>query len=66
MVGKVKCPVCGNLIEDYPCEICTVCDWERDYCGEHYPDKAIEPNGISLNQARKEWFEKQNKIEKRL
>ena len=59
MEGKVKCPVCGNLMDDNPYEICTECDWERDYCGEHYPNRAIAPNNISLNDARTAWQEKQ-------
>ena len=49
------CPVCGAEMEDYPCEICKVCDWEADWYQEKYPDDDAGPNHISLNQARAEW-----------
>lgn len=54
MTAKRSCPVCGNEMEDFPCEICKVCDWYQ----EKFPDKACAPNRVSLYQARKQWKEK--------
>lgn len=58
MVAKRKCAVCGNLIDDYPCEICPVCDWERDDYQEACPNIDGCANKLSLNQARQIWQEK--------
>ena len=58
MTAKRSCPVCGNEMEDFPCEICKVCDWESDWYQEKLPDKACAPNCVSLYQARKQWKEK--------
>ena len=57
--NKVKCSVCGNLIDDIPYEICPVCDWERDLIQEEFPDEEGWANDMSLNQARKDWAKKQ-------
>lgn len=58
MTAKRSCPVCGNEMEDFPCEICKVCDWESDWYQEKFPDKACAANRVSLYQARKQWKEK--------
>ena len=31
MVKFRICPVCGSKVEDFPCEICEVCNWEADW-----------------------------------
>ena len=31
MVKFRICPVCGSKVEDLPCEICEVCNWEADW-----------------------------------
>lgn len=55
MANFCNCPVCGHPMEDVPCEICEVCDWERDWYQEECPDVACAPNHISLNAARAAW-----------
>lgn len=49
------CPVCGSKMGELPCDICPTCNWEQDECGEKHPAKAMAPNNVSLNQARKAW-----------
>ena len=64
MKDKVKCSVCGNLIDNIPYEICPVCDWERDLYQEEFPDAEGCANDMSLNQARAEWAKKHKKEDK--
>ncbi len=59
MANTRICPVCGAEMEDFPCEICKVCDWESDWYQEECPESDAGPNHISLNQARAEWKAKQ-------
>lgn len=53
----IKCPVCGKYefekLGDY--STCPVCWWENDRYQYKYPDESCGANGISLNQARKNY-----------
>lgn len=50
---KTKCAVCGNEIDRF--DICDICDWQDDGLDSRDPDKAIGPNKISLNEAKKHY-----------
>ena len=55
---KYQCPCCGfyTLEENASGEICPVCFWERDKASEEEPGfEGGANNGISLNQARKNY-----------
>lgn len=52
MVKFRICPVCGSKVEDLPCEICEICNWEADWYQEEFPDSDAGPNALTLNQAR--------------
>ena len=55
---KYPCPCCGNYtLDDEPghFDICPVCRWEDDNIQSFYPDYEGGANGISLNQARKNY-----------
>ena len=53
----MKCPVCGKyeFEEKNDHDICPYCDWENDNYEYRYPDSSGGANGISLNQARKNY-----------
>ena len=61
MVAKRNCPVCGEEMEDFPCEICKNCYWEKDWYQEEFPDIDGCANEMSLNQA-KEAYKKGLKV----
>ena len=60
---RIKCPCCGyltivdkedkNLIQD----VCPVCFWQYNTKAINNPDEIIEPNVVSLNEARKNYKE---------
>ena len=60
---RIKCPCCGyltivdkedkNLIQD----VCPVCFWQYNTEAINNPDKIIEPNVVSLNEAKKNYKE---------
>ncbi len=52
---KCKCPCCEHitLSEERKWEICDVCFWEDDLFQYNSPDYEGGANGVSLNQARK-------------
>lgn len=53
----MKCPVCGKyeFEEENDFDICPYCDWENDRYELKHPDSGGGANGISLNQARKNY-----------
>ena len=53
----IKCPVCGRykFVEANDHDICPYCDWENDRYEMKHPDSAGGANGISLNEARKNY-----------
>lgn len=53
-MGKVKCPVCGTLIDDDPYGYaCPLCGWVYTGCEECYePDETEDYNLISINEAK--------------
>jgi anaerobic ribonucleoside-triphosphate reductase len=55
------CPCCGSktvtILGQY--EICEVCGWEDDPVQSTDPDYAGGANNLSLNQAKKEWLNKE-------
>lgn len=53
MVKFRICPVCRSKVEDLPCEICEVCNWEADWYQEEFPDSDAGPNALTLNQQEK-------------
>lgn len=59
------CPCCGSLTlgEQPPgtFEICPMCDWEDDYAQFIDLDLRGGANTMSLNQARKEFMERQDR-----
>lgn len=59
-----KCPCCGNLtLTECPpgsYEICSICGWEDDDYQYNNPDYDGGANILSLNAARKEYFEKKS------
>lgn len=63
-MNKYKCPCCGNfaLTENPPgtYEICEICGWEDDELQYVNPDYKGGANEISLNLAKKEFYDKQN------
>ena len=60
---RIKCPCCGyltivdkedkNLIQD----VCPVCFWQYNIEAINNPDKIIEPNVVSLNEATPDRFQ---------
>lgn len=60
---RIKCPCCGyltivdkedkNLIQD----VCPVCFWQYNTEAINNPGKTIEPNIVSLNEARQNYKE---------
>ena len=60
-VGMYKCPCCGflTLSEEPPgtFEICPVCDWEDDNVQAADPTFEGGANGVSLDQARRNFAE---------
>lgn len=58
---KYKCPCCGyyTFLEkpDGNYDICPVCFWEDDPFAYDKPDEEWGCNGVSLNQARKNYAE---------
>lgn len=63
---KYKCPCCGNktLSEEPPrtYQICLICKWEDDEIQFSNPDYKGGANKMSLNEARKMYFEKEAKL----
>ena len=59
ILDKLVCPVCGQhrFEEKGGYEICPICGWEDDPLQRREPDLAGGANKLSLNEARKEWFE---------
>lgn len=53
---KNKCPCCGfYTIENHDeiiTDICDVCFWQFDIVAQQHPEKSIEANKISLNEAK--------------
>lgn len=59
IILRKKCPCCGFYTVDSDDEvivdICDVCFWQYDAVAHQYPERIIGPNGISLNDARKNY-----------
>ena len=56
----IRCPCCNCLtINDVDLDgaICKVCFWQYDDASQAYPDIAIGPNHVSLNEARMNYKE---------
>lgn len=57
---RYPCPCCGYLtFDEEPCgtyEICPVCYWEDDIAQNKDPDYDGGANGISLNNAKENFF----------
>lgn len=53
-----KCPCCGRHVftEKNAFEICPVCGWEDDRIQRGDPDYAGGANGMSLNEAKRKYF----------
>ena len=53
---RFKCPCCGNYsFEDEEAALnglCKICFFQNDEVCADYPDKAMGPNKVSLNQAK--------------
>lgn len=52
-----KCCGCAAMDTDEEYDICPVCYWEKDRSQELDPDNAGGANGVSLNEARKNYAE---------
>ena len=61
MGKKYICPCCDFRTLDEPppgtFDICPICFWEDDTVQYHEPDRKGGANGVSLNQARKNYQE---------
>ena len=58
--GPHPCPVCGKTTfpEAGSYDICIVCGWEDEAWCEEYPDEESTANYRSLNQYRREYFQR--------
>lgn len=54
---RLPCPCCESLTIEEPggYDICLVCWWEDDELDREEPDGISGPNGLSLNQARRNY-----------
>lgn len=53
-----KCPVCGEMMDDIPYNICDNCGWETNIPQEEYfPNRGGGPNVMSFNEAKKAYAE---------
>ena len=59
MIKRKVCPCCGyytvEIDEEAIVDICPVCYWQYDASEHRFPDIAIGPNHVSLNNARKNY-----------
>ena len=56
---KIICPCCGYYTiesnDEVIVEICEVCGWQYDITGQENSDRAIGPNHVSLDEAKKNY-----------
>ena len=60
----IRCPCCGyltmkyiNANDGFCVDICPVCFWQYNTKAINSPDEIIEPNVVSLNEAKKNYKE---------
>ena len=56
---RIMCPCCRNYTiesdDEVIVDICEVCFWQYDLAAQKQPDVNIGANGLSLNEARKNY-----------
>lgn len=64
--NKMKCPVCEKHEFDHndDFDVCPICGWENDGIQNADPDYKGGANYISLNEAREQYRETKQRIEK--